>query len=377
LVAAAFESVARHLFLPDISLDEAYRDIAIPTKFSQGIAISSSSQPAIMAEMLEQLELQPGHRVLEIGAGTGYNAALMSHIVGEDGHVVTVDIDDDLVRQARSNLDTAGFRQVEVICGDGGMGYEPYAPYDRIMLTVGAWDVPPALTDQLVSRGRLVLPLSIRGPQKSIAFEKQDGCLVGLSARDCGFMRLRGSFAGPERTLTLEPARIFITIEDEIVVDVPALRRSVTSPGNHQPTGITARVQDLWNSLMLWTAISETGFCMVWAEGDMAESGVVPDLFGTRGVEGRASSFGLVAPDTLCLLGFTRLPPSELQVVRYGPNASLCERLARCVESWDRSGRPSSSHLHMRLYPHGTDLPISEQGIIMRKPWMTHVVNWH
>jgi len=92
-VEAAFRAVRRHLFLPGTPLDQVYRDEAIPTKRERGVPISSSSQPAIMAVMLEQLGLRPGQRVLEVGAGTGYNAALMSHIVGAGGRVVTVDID--------------------------------------------------------------------------------------------------------------------------------------------------------------------------------------------------------------------------------------------------------------------------------------------
>ena len=96
LVAAALRAVPRHLFLPDLPPEAAYRDDAIVTKRdADGQGISSSSQPAIMAIMLDQLDLAPGHRVLEIGAGTGYNAALIAHIVGPSGQVVSVDIDAD------------------------------------------------------------------------------------------------------------------------------------------------------------------------------------------------------------------------------------------------------------------------------------------
>ena len=81
-VEAAFRSVPRHLFLPGVEIERVYRDEAIPTKLADGIPISSSSQPAIMAIMLEQLDVQPGHNVLEIGAGTGYNAALLAYLAG-------------------------------------------------------------------------------------------------------------------------------------------------------------------------------------------------------------------------------------------------------------------------------------------------------
>src|SRR5207302_1492517 len=139
-VEAAFRAVPRHLFLPGLPMEGVYRDEAIPTKELDGATVSSSSQPAIMAVMLEQLQLQPGHRVLEIGAGTGYNAALMAHIVGDAGRVVTVDLDDDLVMSAREHLAAAAFSRVQVVCGDGGLGWPEAAPYDRILLTVGAGD---------------------------------------------------------------------------------------------------------------------------------------------------------------------------------------------------------------------------------------------
>ena len=143
-VAAAFRQVRRHHFLPHLPLEDVYQDQAIPTKFDENRQpISSSSQPAIMAIMLEQLALQPGHNVLEIGAGTGYNAALIAHIVGSKGHVTTVDIDPDLVDTARTNLAAAGFDQVQVVCADGMRGFAANAPYDRIILTVAGWDIPP------------------------------------------------------------------------------------------------------------------------------------------------------------------------------------------------------------------------------------------
>src|SRR5438132_1369508 len=107
-VEAAFRAVPRHLFLPRVPLEEVYRDQAIPTKTIDGEAVSSSSQPEIMATMLEQLGLEPGLRVLEIGAGTGYNAALMAHVVGETGTLTSMDIDDDIVDGARAHLDAAG-----------------------------------------------------------------------------------------------------------------------------------------------------------------------------------------------------------------------------------------------------------------------------
>ncbi|GIV84606.1 MAG: hypothetical protein KatS3mg052_1613 [Candidatus Roseilinea sp.] len=196
-VEAAFRATPRHRFVPRIPLRAAYADRAIVTKQAKGRPLSSISQPAMIAVMLEQLALQPGQRVLEIGAGTGYTAALMAHIVGESGRVVTIDIDEDLVAGAQANLAADGAGRVQVICGDGADGWPDGAPYDRIILTVGATDIAPAWRAQLQPDGRLVLPLDFRntGAQFSIAFDAAGDHLIARSFEPCGFIRLRGALA--------------------------------------------------------------------------------------------------------------------------------------------------------------------------------------
>ena len=143
-VRTAMLAVPRHLFLPNEPLERAYANDAIATKFADGVSISSASQPAIVALMLEQLALAPGMNVLEIGAGTGYNAALMRTLVGPAGQVTTVDIDADITDAAREHLAAIGITDVAVITADGAAGYAPNAPYDRIILTVNAGDIAPA-----------------------------------------------------------------------------------------------------------------------------------------------------------------------------------------------------------------------------------------
>lgn len=196
-IEAAFRTVPRHVFAPHASLWLAYTDQALPLKREGSEWLSSISQPAMIAMMLGQLELHAGDNVLEIGAGAGYNAALMAHLIGDSGHVTTLDIDDDLVRFARSRLLKAGVMNVDVICADGALGDAAHAPYDRIILTVGASDIAPAWREQLKPRGRLVLPIDFAGVgmQFSIAFDKLDDHLAGRSFLPCGFIRLRGALA--------------------------------------------------------------------------------------------------------------------------------------------------------------------------------------
>src|SRR5262249_60822696 len=117
----------------------------------------------------------------------GYTGALMGHIVGESGAVATMDLDADLVHGARAHLAAAELERVRVVLGDGGLGDPDGAPYDRIILTVGAWDIAPAWVAQLSPDGRLVLPVTVGGSQKSVAVVRTPGCLVGASLKGWAF----------------------------------------------------------------------------------------------------------------------------------------------------------------------------------------------
>lgn len=203
-VEVAFRAVPRHLFVPEVDPERAYRDEMIPIEVPCGEAASSASQPAIVAQMLEQLELAPGQSILEVGAATGYNAALMAHLVGEEGHVVTVEIDEALALRARESLAAVGSEHVEVVHGDGGLGHPEQAPYDRLIVTTGAADIAPAWREQLAPGERLVLPLELwPGLQVCAAFEPAEddlgrNYLQSVAATWCGFLRMGGEFAGPE-----------------------------------------------------------------------------------------------------------------------------------------------------------------------------------
>ena len=205
-VAAAMEAVPREVFVPGLPLEEVYRaSEAIVTKRLDGVSVSSASAPEVMALMLEQLDPQPGQRVLEIGAGTGYNAALLAHLVGDSGEVVTLDIDEDLVLAAREHLQRAGYGRVKVVQTDGALGYPDPRAFDRVILTVASNDIAPAWREQLAQpHGRLVLPLDLRGPQRCVAFTHADDHLVTDSVRSCAFIPLRGVLAGGSARVPLD-----------------------------------------------------------------------------------------------------------------------------------------------------------------------------
>jgi protein-L-isoaspartate(D-aspartate) O-methyltransferase len=151
-VLQAMREVPRHLFVPPEVAPLAYRNSALPIGHEQTI-----SQPYIVALMTHLLEVEPGHRVLEIGTGSGYQAALLSRFAGE---VRTIEIVEPLAAEAAERLRRLGCRNVTVKAGDGYQGWPEHAPFDRIMVTAGAPHVPRPLLDQLKPGGRLVIPVS-------------------------------------------------------------------------------------------------------------------------------------------------------------------------------------------------------------------------
>jgi protein-L-isoaspartate(D-aspartate) O-methyltransferase len=159
-VEQAMRSVPRHLFLPGLNLAIAYADEAVALKWRGGRAISSISQPSMIAAMLEMLEVQPGSSILEIGTGSGYNAALLTTLAGVSGRVVTVEIEDQLATEARSHLSSGGFDMVEVHVGDGRAGWPACAPYDRIIVTASTPGPEQSWVEQLAEAGRMVVPLA-------------------------------------------------------------------------------------------------------------------------------------------------------------------------------------------------------------------------
>jgi protein-L-isoaspartate(D-aspartate) O-methyltransferase len=177
----AFEAVPRHAFVPyyfvagphgyerlwgedrdpgrrERWLRGAYADTPLATRVRDGELISSSSQPSLMARMLTELEVEDGNRVLEIGAGTGYNAALLAHRLGDD-RVTTVDLDPEITEGARRHLVAAGYRPT-VVTGDGARGVPERAPYDRIIATCALESIPRAWLEQCVPGGRVLTPLA-------------------------------------------------------------------------------------------------------------------------------------------------------------------------------------------------------------------------
>ncbi len=376
----------RHVFLPDVGIADVYTDRAFPTKHADGRPISSSSQPAIMAIMLEQLALEPGQRVLEVGAGTGYNAALIAHVVGQGGHVVTIDIDDDLVLSARQHLAAAGFDGVDVRCADGGYGYPEGAPYDRIILTASAWDIAPAWFDQLSLGGRLVLPLSLRQVQQSVAFERHQDHLESVSVADCGFMPLRGAFAGPERVISLgQPPGPFLLADGDRPIDPDALSEALSGPPVEVPTHFTATLREAGGSLSLWLALEDSDSCLlsIYADASVVDGSAVPLLIEWQaGDKKQRLTRALLGKEGLVALARSRdawigngETPVPLSIVSLRAEPELVERMQSYLLAWDRAGRPRTDALRIFAYPKGQTVPKLPDARVLEKRWTTLVVS--
>jgi protein-L-isoaspartate(D-aspartate) O-methyltransferase len=167
-VLRAMDEVPREYFVTPELIESAYADQALPIACGQSI-----SQPFVVAYMTEQLEVEPAHRVLEIGTGSGYQTSVLSRLAGE---VVSVERYRTLAEAARTRIETLGYANVTIVVGDGMQGAPDFAPFDRILVTAAAEEIPEALTAQLAEGGKMVLPVGPRDEtQYIVKLDKQSG----------------------------------------------------------------------------------------------------------------------------------------------------------------------------------------------------------
>lgn len=343
-VEAALREVPRHTFVPEVPVDEAYADVPLYTKTDgAGASISAASQPTIVAMMLEQLQAEPGQRVLELGAGTGYNAGLLAHLVGEHGEVTTIDVDDDTVDGARSGLAAAGIENVRVVLGDGALGYADGAPYDRIIATVGAWGLPSAWLEQLTPDGRLVVPLRLRGSvSRSIVFERVNGRWRSIGSQLCTFMPLRGIADDARRIVPLTPDRaVTLQTHREQTVGAAALTGVLDQPRSEAWTGVTFRGPESMEWMDLWLTCTMAGaLSRMPVEKSAVASGLVKPQFSW-------GSMAVAEKGDLAYLSVRAIERAteggqlyEVGVLGHGPGGdALTGRLVDAIRTWDRHYR--------------------------------------
>ncbi len=342
---------------------------------TDGTSLSSASQPSIVAMMLEQLEVEPGHRVLEIGAGTGYNAALLRELVGQDGEVTTIDIDSEVVEDAKKGLATAGYTDMRVICGDGALGDKSRAPYDRIIVTTGTWDVFSAWWQQLTEGGRIVVPLRWRGLTRSITFDRHPGRMVSRFTTLCGFIPMCGPGGEGECTLLLAEGDVTLYYDEDQQVAPDALHGVFGQPRSESWSGVTVGGYDPFDGVWLRLATVEPGTCRIAAQPSAVDSGLATPAIPARSpalVEGASLAYFTLRPHAdVDSNGGRRF---ELGAIGHGPGGGdLAHRIAEQIRVWDRD---RSTQPFITAYPADTPDEQLAEGLVIDKRHTRLAFSW-
>ncbi|CAM5549691.1 methyltransferase, FxLD system [Streptomyces purpurascens] len=373
----AFRSTDRHAFLPGVDLEAAYKEDAVPIKHDEhGEMISCISAPSIVATQLEQLGAQPGHKILEAGAATGYNAALLGKIVSPGGQVWTLDVDQDLVAGASQHLAEAGVGNATAVMADGAAGLPEHAPYDRIIFTVGAGDVPVKILDQLAPGGRLVLPMRIRGSiSRSFAFERDGDAWKTVSCEMATFIPLRKGVCDDVYTLVPMAGEGNVRLEtfSEQDVDRDALRCVLDQQQTKLYTGVKFRQGSAWEWLYLYLACvlpnglsrlpgQRPGFTPHFSWGSMAalDAGSLAYLTIREGEDENGRYW-------------------EVGVIGHGEGgAELAERVVSEIRAWDATGGNDAPEpgFRMAVADSRDRLTADDARFVVDKPYSRLVVDW-
>ncbi|MEU2466697.1 methyltransferase, FxLD system [Streptomyces sp. NPDC012486] len=376
-VIDAFRTTDRNAFLPGVDLESAYKEDAVPIKHDEdGEMISCISAPSIVATQLEQLGALPGHRVLEAGAATGYNAALLGKIVYPGGQVWTLDVDQDLVAGASQHLAEARVDNATAVMADGAAGLPEHAPYDRIIFTVGAGDVPVKILDQLAPGGRLVLPMRIRGSiSRSFAFERDGDTWKTVSCEMATFIPLRKGVCDDVYTLVPMAGDGNVRLEtfSEQDVDRDALRTVLDEQQTKLYTGVKFRQGSAWEWLYLYLACvlpnglsrlpgQRPGFTPHFGWGSMAalDGGSLAYLTIREGENEKGRYW-------------------EVGVIGHGEaGAGLADRVVDEIRAWDASGGNDAPAPGFRMATADSRnlLTAGDPRFVVDKPYSRLVVDW-
>jgi protein-L-isoaspartate(D-aspartate) O-methyltransferase len=356
--ANAFMETPRHLFVTryrhwgtkqwhEVRADNLREHLG--TIYADGVLIlfgdddndvpSTISQPSFVLRMLELLQLKHGQRVFELGTGSGWNAALMGRLVGDEGHVYSLEIIPEMARAASGALQLLGLRNVEVIVGDGGDGFAPAAPYDRAIFTAGAYDLPRPFHEQIIEGGLLLAVVQSEGGGDTLfLLRKEEDHFTSLEAMPCGFVQLRGR----HRIDDLDP----VTVET-----LPEWQELGSCEVSRTPFWWGGKGTAMWRTIGIrsFLGIVEPSFRAF----KVAKSDVRPreeDYFGLLLREER--SLVLAKDDAL---------------IAYG-NAAARERLLERVRQWVDLGMPTAASLALRIYPSDVPVPCgTHQWLVKRR----------
>lgn len=374
-VQAALREVPRHRFVPEAPLETAYDDdLAVVTvRESPETALSSVSAAWLQADMIEQLQLEPGMTVLEVGSG-GYNGELLAHVLGPRGRVVTVDVDPYVVHRTRRLCAEAGSGRVTAVLGDGGLGAPGHVPargFDGVMITHNAADITPAWREQLREGARLVVPLEMGGYTRSLTLARRGDVLHTEHWTYCGFVRDRGAAARTASTVRLADGEVTVRWEDGEPGDTAELKEALRGPRHKLTTGLVVRGTFNFETLQVYAATTLPGFCRLTAPAGS-----------TLATQHDAAA--MLADGSLAYLTHRKVKDApdpadsltEFFIHAYGPAADeLAGRFADCVRTWDQKVR-ESGYPPMTIHPAGTpdeQLPV---GDVLDKPSARLVFQW-
>lgn len=295
---------------------------------------SAASQPSLIFSMLNDLKLTHGCKVLEIGTGSGWNAGLMAFRVGDESRVYSIDLQADLVEKARKDLSSAGFNRVNLRAGDGGLGWDGET-FDRIIVTVGSPDIPPAWIESLAEGGILVMPLKTKGVGDPILrLHKQGNKLTGTFTQWAGFMDLQGDFKSSSED-TLEPS------SDPVV---EALLQE-------EPTFVPLRVY-VGSDCAFYLRLNGEPMETLWEYKEQ------------RGMHSVLLDRELPA---LCVPRSIYEPKPENRIDAYG-NPQLVDRFIAGIEEWINLGSPKLTDYHIELIDPAASDNVAPQSYIDKRP---------
>lgn len=379
-VAGAMRTVPRHLFVPEVGPEDAYDPYrsVVTKRDADGNALSSVSDMHVQSFMLEQAQITPGMNLLEIGSG-GYNAALMAEMTGPPGRVTTVDIDDWVTDRARRMLDAAGYSRVNVVLADAEEGVPEQAPYDRILVTVGAWDIPPAWVEQLADDGRLTVALRMRGLSRTVTFEKAGGHLVSVSSKLFGFVPMQGAGAHQARLLVLRDGEVTLRFDDDFDIDPGLLAGVFATSRVEEWSGALIGTHELLDTVQMWLSTTLPGFCWVVIDPDR-DTGVISlprnRTAALAVVDGADFAYVTTRPAAEAAEGTETTASVEFGVHAYGPDAArLAEQVAKQLRVWSREHRGGPGPV-FRVFPAGTPDDALPAGRVIDKVHSRIVISW-
>lgn len=357
----AFYAVPRHHFVPFVDPVIAYQDKSIPIMPDEdGVAQSICPNPSMLIHSINQLALQEGMNVLEIGTGSAYSTALLANLVGPSGRIVSLEINHDLANLAREKLRHLGLHQVHVIQLDAYEGYAPYAPYDAIFSSAGVWDIPSPWLEQAKEHAHILVPLWLDGVQVSACFQWTPDGLLSVDNDTTAYVYLRGEWQAPILRKRIPSTSIQLWADGIMTMDLAALYQTLLQDAEKGFLGFNLSEQELWNGFQLFAMLNEP-------EHTIFSMYMVVDGVRTFGLEG--IGIALFSKGSACFVDY-----QSGGSVRYFGSADTYLELVDLLQQWQDAGRPMVKDLKCQLYPKKTGVPVVEHGKLYdRRDHYVHV----